>query len=791
MARRRNVVIFVAFFSAIATMELVGPRRSTSELGTSNADIPPEAIAAVRDGRYMRASMIMREYMAAKNDSTPSAVLLAARAEAGWGDWERVRLLLEGRSWLDDESNGFGWSLLGRSQISLGRTEQGRASLARYLEHAEGSEAMHERGVAALHHADVLAAQGEHAKAVTGYDNAAKLLPLIEDWISLFAASAAATAGDTAQVRARFSGADSSDAMEWGWRAWVRAFEKAGDDARAIAAAERAATSLGTASRRAAAWTLLAGMRADRNDVSGARVAFNRAMSIAPASPSAIESARQLSELYRLSPAEQLAVGRIYLRAGNTSRAASGIDAYLSAGLGTAEERQALRYDLANALFRTAEYDAAEKALLAVAAATKTRSLAGDALYTAARAQYRDGRHSVSKATLARIIKDYSDQPAAVRAAFLTADLAHDDEALDTAVSYYRQTIRLSPASDDAGIARMRLIGIALEQERYDEALREAEEMRITHKSGRAHQQATYWTARILAKLGRADEARERLIETRRLDPFSYYGGLAADQLESDILESRLAPSPAQNARYDAEIETALRRVDLLREVGWDEAATFEMQRVRNRFAPLDGALYSLAEALNQRGFTDAGIAIGWDLFRSEGTWNMRLMRIVYPFPFQNIIIAEAHERGVDPYLAAALIRQESMFNPLARSPVGALGLMQVMPATGAVLARSLGVTKFRADMLHQPELNVHFGMRYLADQLQQYGNRLDLVLAAYNAGPTRVTRWEQFPEYDDAVLFAERIPFAETRDYVRIVQNNRRIYKLLYGELSGARTPP
>jgi soluble lytic murein transglycosylase len=108
---------------------------------------------------------------------------------------------------------------------------------------------------------------------------------------------------------------------------------------------------------------------------------------------------------------------------------------------------------------------------------------------------------------------------------------------------------------------------------------------------------------------------------------------------------------------------------------------------------------------------------------------------------------------------------------------------MQVMPATGKSLARNLGITRFRDDLLTQAELNVHFGMAYLADQLRSYG-RLDAVLAAYNAGPGRIDRWREFPEYADRLLFAERIPYDETRDYVRIVQNNRRIYEALYGEL-------
>src|SRR5690606_33409895 len=379
---------------------------------------------------------------------------------------------------------------------------------------------------------------------------------------------------------------------------------------------------------------------------------------------------------------------------------------------------------------------------------------------------------------------EYADQPAAVRAAYLTADLDHDDLDLVTATENYRTAIRLSPASEQAGISHMRLGGIAFTQQRYEDALRQFDEFRAAHPTGRSRQQATYWSAQALERLGRSDEARERLLEARRLDPFSYYGGLAAQELGDDGWAARLEPAPAHNERFDEQVERALSRTDLLREIGWDEAASFEMERVRRHFAAFDGASYSLAEALNERGFTTQGIGLGWDIYRREGAWNLRLLRIVYPFPFRNIVIAEARERNVDPFLAAALIRQESMFNPRARSPVGALGLMQVMPATGRSLARRLGVGRFREDLLTQPELNVLFGMAYLADQLRSYDNRLDAVLAAYNAGPTRVTRWQQFPEYLDELLFAERNPFEETRDYVRIVQNNRRIYAALYGDL-------
>jgi soluble lytic murein transglycosylase len=175
-------------------------------------------------------------------------------------------------------------------------------------------------------------------------------------------------------------------------------------------------------------------------------------------------------------------------------------------------------------------------------------------------------------------------------------------------------------------------------------------------------------------------------------------------------------------------------------------------------------------------------VAIGWDLFSRAGGWNERLLHIIYPFAFRTIVEPEAQRAGVDPFLAAGLIRQESMFQPDAVSGAGAVGLMQVLPATGEALARSVELPRFDDAMLRKPEINVILGVHYLAQQLESYEDRLPLVLGAYNAGPHRITRWSEFPEFADDGLFTERIPFTETREYVKIVQQNARIYRALYG---------
>src|SRR5690606_18901915 len=139
-------------------------------------------------------------------------------------------------------------------------------------------------------------------------------------------------------------------------------------------------------------------------------------------------------------------------------------------------------------------------------------------------------------------------------------------------------------------------------------------------------------------------------------------------------------PAPTPDAERVA--TGALRRLDLLRAIGLDSLAAFELERLKRGFAAEPLPLYSLAEAMHERRETYDGIMLGRAIQRSTNAWNERLLRIVYPFPFRDEIVAEARRRGLDPNFVAGLIRQESMFQPAVRSSAGAIGLMQLMPAT-------------------------------------------------------------------------------------------------------------
>jgi soluble lytic murein transglycosylase len=269
----------------------------------------------------------------------------------------------------------------------------------------------------------------------------------------------------------------------------------------------------------------------------------------------------------------------------------------------------------------------------------------------------------------------------------------------------------------------------------------------------------------------------------RARDPLSYYSLLAARRSGEAYWPPRLDPSPVDDPAGRERVDRWMAGLDLLREAGLAVEAQAEVDRIVTVAGEAPGVLYPLAESLIERGYALQALRIGQGLQRSGAPLTARHLRILYPFPHAAMISAEAAERGVDPFLAAGLIRQESTFRAGVTSPAGARGLMQVMPATGRPLARAAGIEPYDPAILFHPEINVHLGMRFLAEQMRAYDGSLPLVFSAYNAGPQRVEAWKRFPELMDEELFTERIPFRETRDYVKILTRNHAIYRGLYGD--------
>jgi soluble lytic murein transglycosylase len=187
------------------------------------------------------------------------------------------------------------------------------------------------------------------------------------------------------------------------------------------------------------------------------------------------------------------------------------------------------------------------------------------------------------------------------------------------------------------------------------------------------------------------------------------------------------------------------------------------------RFTALRGAITTMRRAYPQF------MAAGGEQLPPD------VLRIIYPLDYWPLITKYAKAHGLDPYLIAALMAQESTFTADVRSAANAYGLMQLIPGTGRQVARQLGIRRFTTSMLTQPETNVRLGTKYFKDMVDQFGG-VHYALAGYNAGPHRVVAWLKEAPGLPQDEFIDNIPFAETQTYVKRILGTAEDYRRLYG---------
>jgi soluble lytic murein transglycosylase len=230
-----------------------------------------------------------------------------------------------------------------------------------------------------------------------------------------------------------------------------------------------------------------------------------------------------------------------------------------------------------------------------------------------------------------------------------------------------------------------------------------------------------------------------------------------------------------------AAVDSAADRIRVLRQLNMNLEVEQELNRIRTLAGNDAQTMLSAANSLRELGYGSRAISLAQQAQTRGAARDARLFRLLYPFSYGNLVQAEASPFGLDVNMLAGLIRQESLFNPSATSPAGARGLMQVMPALGAELSQSFRFPMWDPVLLWQPDVNARMGVRHFADLVASQ-KHVYHVLASYNAGVNRVTRWLAKRGAQDPEVFVERIPFVETRDYVRIVVRNSETYRAMYG---------
>jgi soluble lytic murein transglycosylase len=303
---------------------------------------------------------------------------------------------------------------------------------------------------------------------------------------------------------------------------------------------------------------------------------------------------------------------------------------------------------------------------------------------------------------------------------------------------------------------------------------------------------ASFWIGKWAQQLGREKDAQTAFETTLAAFPRSYYAWRSAVALGWDVGDFNtvryLQPKAiAKNSSFvppgGSLLFQELYRAGLTEEA-WGQ---FQMEisdkqelTVAEEFTQ---GVMRLSRGQNLRGINQIWLLENRDHPEDQKQWQLlrqtpQYWQSLYPFPYFDTITKWSQQRNLNPFLVTSLIRQESRFEPEIKSSAGALGLMQVMPATGESVAQQIDLTKYS---LADPEDNINIGTFYLDYTHQKYQNNSMLAIASYNAGPYKVAEWVERYGLEDADEFVEKIPYKETKGYVESVFENYWNYQLVY----------
>ncbi|MBM7118379.1 transglycosylase SLT domain-containing protein [Archangium primigenium] len=400
--------------------------------------------------------------------------------------------------------------------------------------------------------------------------------------------------------------------------------------------------------------------------------------------------------------------------------------------------------------------------------------------------------------TYLQLAHDYPEHAYADDALFYAAGKALERGEKAAAMGYLDQLIARYPDGNFAAEALFQRFWVHRAEGQGDAALEALTRIEALEGRGSTHesvQRARYWRARVLSAQERAVEAHALLERVAAEGAATWYGLLARSRLAHEAPERaqaiveklRVPTSPTEVWPLDAgrlaEDPHFAAGVELLR-LGHREAAA-ELLTVDRRGRG-EESIRLLFHMLRVTGHERQARPIAWAL-RREGlaapteAETRLIYSAAYPQAFRDLVVRHCRSARVDPDVMQALIREESAFNPNARSSTGALGLSQLMPATASLVARQLNLTLATPAALLEPRHNIRLGSAYLGGLQRRFSGNLAHAVASYNAGPAAVDRWlTRFPtaELDEWV---EQIPVEETRLYVKRVLGSAAAYQFLY----------
>ena len=522
------------------------------------------------------------------------------------------------------------------------------------------------------------------------------------------------------------------------------------------------------------------------------------------AMPLSAEADSANDELKKLPIAFQATIGQRQIRAEllmKGKRYNEAVDEYRQLAIHAAPDTRAnAELALADALYRSGRHREAKAELTTLPNASPDE--AAERLYILAEAAWAAGENDTFYRTVDDLRQSAPSSQWLEQALLLVANLHLVHHEYDQALDAFRELQQRFPNGARASYAHWKAAWLTFRLGRNDEAKKEFEEQVAIYPNGNETSAALYWRARMAEE--DKDPAMARAFYQKLSSRYRnyYYAELGRDRMK------KLPDGTSQPGDYP--LLDRVPPLDHAEKITLEEPPADDLHLQKAKLLSNGGLVDFAVRELQLAAAEDKDDNKGWELaqtaqiYTDTGHYDRALQvmkrsvpsyfavdipmlpreywEALFPRPYWSDLKKFSIANGLDPYLVASLVRQESEFNPLAVSHANAVGLMQLLPRTGKLVAKQESLRRYSPSQLYTPTVNLELGTRYFKGMVDQFGGSFEHALAAYNAGSDRVEEWMGQGPYRDSPEFVESIPFTETREYVMAIMRNASVYRQLYG---------
>ncbi|MYB01098.1 transglycosylase SLT domain-containing protein, partial [Candidatus Poribacteria bacterium] len=406
------------------------------------------------------------------------------------------------------------------------------------------------------------------------------------------------------------------------------------------------------------------------------------------------------------------------------------------------------------------------------------------AAYQIAQCYRQKGHLKTAVSRLETFVKTYPEDELVDDALYDIAQIREKRDQSELALDAYSRLIKVAPNSPYADVAGWRTGWQRFDQRRYEESYNAFKGLKEHFPGNRYAMGAHFWMAKIRERQNKPEFARKLYKEVAEAR-YWYYSARAKAILGMD--GSELEPKAVQDAELP-ERQACPPQVKMLMELRLYEDAIPQLDHhINTTSLPEQKCFHDLIACYEGLAMYDKARKVTEQSLESSAFANAtradleKFQHKLYPRYYAKTVEKYAEMYNVDTFLIAAMILEESRYNAEAVSWAGAIGLMQIMPATGRELARKLNIRRFRTSMLKQPDINIRMGTKYIGELNSWFDGNIMHVIGAYNGGPGRMERWVSTKNIKDIDLFVEKITIRETRLHIKKVIDSYHNYVEIY----------